>query len=542
MATATEEPSERVELAIEGMTCASCAARIEKRLNRLEGVSASVNYASEHAAVTFESGRVSIEDLIGSVEAAGYHASLPDEALGEEDPARLYRLRLIVAVVLSVPLALLAMVPGLQFPGWEWVSLALATPVVFWCGWPFHRAAVLNARHLVATMDTLISVGTLAAWGWSTVVLLARVNESTYFETAGLITALILLGRYFEARAKRRSGEAIRKLLELGAKEARVLREGEEVLVEVEQLRVGELFVVRPGEKVATDGVVESGESAVDASMLTGESVPVEVSAGDEIAGATINVSGRLVVRATRIGADTALAQIARMVAQAQSGKADVQRLADRVSGVFVPVVIGLSLVTLAGWLMLGGTAAAAFTAAVAVVIIACPCALGLATPTALMVGTGRGAQLGILIKGPEILEQTRQVTTIVLDKTGTITEGRMELTALVAAEGCPRTSCCGWPRASRMPASTRSPGRSPSAAASGSAHYRRWSASATAPAWGCRRRWTGTTSWSAAPPSWPSGASSCRAIWPGPPLSSRTPAPRSWRSPPTAPPLDSLP
>ncbi len=438
MATATEEPSERVELAIEGMTCASCAARIEKRLNRLEGVSASVNYTSEHAAVTFESGRVSIEDLIGSVEAAGYHASLPDEALGEEDPARLYRLRLIVAVVLSVPLALLAMVPGLQFPGWEWVSLALATPVVFWCGWPFHRAAVLNARHLVATMDTLISVGTLAAWGWSTVVLLTRVNESTYFETAGLITALILLGRYFEARAKRRSGEAIRKLLELGAKEARVLREGEEVLVEVEQLRVGDLFVVRPGEKVATDGVVESGESAVDASMLTGESVPVEVSAGDEIAGATINVSGRLVVRATRIGADTALAQIARMVAQAQSGKADVQRLADRVSGVFVPVVIGLSLVTLAGWLMLGGTAAAAFTAAVAVVIIACPCALGLATPTALMVGTGRGAQLGILIKGPEILEQTRQVTTIVLDKTGTITEGRMELTALVAAEGVP--------------------------------------------------------------------------------------------------------
>ena len=312
----------------------------------------------------------------------------------------------------------------------------LATPVVFWSGWPFHRAAVLNARHLVATMDTLISVGTLAAWGWSTVVLVTGVNEDTYFETAGVITALILLGRYFEARAKRRSGEAIRKLLELGAKEARVLRDGEEVLVAVEQLRVGDLFVVRPGEKVATDGVVESGESAVNASMLTGESVPVEVSAGGEVAGATVNVSGRLVVRATRVGADTALAQIARMVAQAQSGKADVQRLADRVSGVFVPIVIGLSLLTLAGWLAVGGSAAAAFTAAVAVVIIACPCALGLATPTALMVGTGRGAQLGILIKGPEILEQTRQVTTIVLDKTGTITEGRMEVTAVLAADG----------------------------------------------------------------------------------------------------------
>ena len=436
MTTVTGQPSEQVELAIEGMTCASCAARIEKRLNKLDGVSASVNYASEHAAVTFDPEQASLEDLIGTVDAAGYHASLPQEALGEEDPARPYRVRLLVAVVLSVPLALLAMVPALQFSGWEWVSLVLATPVVFWSGWPFHRAAVLNARHLVATMDTLISVGTLAAWGWSTVVLVAGVNEDTYFETAGVITALILLGRYFEARAKRRSGEAIRKLLELGAKEARVLRDGEEVLVAVEQLRVGDLFVVRPGEKVATDGVVESGESAVNASMLTGESVPVEVSAGDDVAGATVNVSGRLVVRATKVGADTALAQIARMVAQAQSGKADVQRLADRVSGVFVPIVIGLSLLTLAGWLAVGGSAAAAFTAAVAVVIIACPCALGLATPTALMVGTGRGAQLGILIKGPEILEQTRRVTTIVLDKTGTITEGRMEVTAVLAADG----------------------------------------------------------------------------------------------------------
>ncbi len=430
------ETGEQVELAIEGMTCASCAARIEKRLNRLDGVSASVNYASEHAAVTFDPAHVSLKELIGAVEAAGYHAALPEEALREDDPAAPYRLRLIVAVVLSVPLALLAMIPALQFSGWEWVSLALATPVVFWSGWPFHRAAAVNARHRVATMDTLISVGTLAAWGWSTVVLLAGVNEHTYFETAGVITALILLGRYFEARAKRRSGEAIRTLLELGAKEARVLRDGEEVLVPVEHLLVGELFVVRPGEKIATDGVVESGASAVDASMLTGESVPVEVSPGDVVAGATINASGRLVVRATKVGGDTALAQIARMVAQAQSGKADVQRLADRVSGVFVPIVLGLSLLTLVGWLVFGGTGAAAFTAAVAVVIIACPCALGHATPTALMVGTGRGAQLGILIKGPETLEQTHAVTTIVLDKTGTVTAGRMDVTALVSADG----------------------------------------------------------------------------------------------------------
>jgi Cu+-exporting ATPase len=435
MATAPEQ-RERVELEIEGMTCASCAARIEKRLNRLDGVDAAVNFANEHASVSFDPGHVSVHDLLGTVEAAGYGASLPHHAADEGDPAVPYRLRLIVAVTLSLPLALLAMVPALQFSGWKWVSLGLATPVVFWTGWPFHRAAALNARHLVATMDTLISMGTVASWGWSTVVLIAGVRADTYFETAGVITALILLGRYFEARAKRRSGEAIRKLLELGAKDARVLRDGEAVLVPVEQLRVGELFVVRPGEKLATDGVVQSGESAVDASMLTGESVPVEVTPGDEVAGATINASGRLVVRATKVGADTALAQIARMVAQAQSGKADVQRLADRVSGVFVPTVIALSLLTLAGWLAFGGSPSAAFTAAVAVVIIACPCALGLATPTALMVGTGRGAQLGIVIKGPEILEQTRQVTTIVLDKTGTVTEGRMEVSALVPADG----------------------------------------------------------------------------------------------------------
>ena len=426
----------RVELALEGMTCASCAMRIEKRLNKLEGVVASVNFATEQAAVDFDPEQVSVDELIAAVEATGYHASLPQDALGEEDPTRPYRLRLLVAAGLSAPLAVLAMVPPTQFSGWEWVSLVLATPIVFWAGWPFHRAAALNARHLVATMDTLIAIGTLAAWTWSTVVLLGGIAEDTYFEAAGLITALILLGRYFEARAKRRSGAAIRALLELGAKEARVLRDGAEVLVPVEELRPGDLFVVRPGEKVATDGVVESGSSAIDQSMLTGESVPVEVGPGDEVAGATINASGRLVVKATRVGAETALAQIARLVADAQAGKAQVQRLADRVSGIFVPVVLALSILTLVGWLAFGATAATAFTAAVAVVIIACPCALGLATPTALMVGAGRGAQLGILIRGPETLEQTRQVTTIVLDKTGTVTEGRMEVVELVPTAG----------------------------------------------------------------------------------------------------------
>ncbi len=434
------EHVEHVELVIDGMTCASCATRIEKRLNKLDEVSASVNFASEHATVTFDAGSLSVDDLIGAVEAAGYHASLLQEATQEDDPARVWLVRLLIAAALSVPLAVLAWATPLQFNGWRWVSLVLATPVVAYSGWPFHRAAAVNARHLVATMDTLISVGTLAAWTWSVVVLVTGIHESVYFDAAGLITALILLGRYLEARAKRRSGEAIRKLLELGAKEARVLRDGQEVLVPVEQLQVGELFVVRPGEKVATDGVVESGTSAVDASMLTGESVPVEVAAGDQVAGATINTSGRLVVRATRIGAHTALAQIARLVSDAQAGKAPVQRLADRVSAVFVPVVIAVSLLTLVGWLAFGASAAAAFTAAVAVIVIACPCALGLATPTALMVGTGRGAQLGIVIKGPEILERTRQLTTIVLDKTGTVTEGRMAVSAALAAPGTEQT------------------------------------------------------------------------------------------------------
>ncbi len=434
-ATGAVEARRRVELAISGMTCASCAARIEKRLNRLDGVTASVNFASEHAAVSFDPAQVDLEDLIGAVEAAGYGASLP-EAAGEGDPSRTYGLRLGLALAGSVPLAIFAWISASRPPGWEWVSLVLATPVVFWAGWPFHKAAVQNARHGVATMDTLISVGTLAAWTWSTVVLLGGISTSVYFDTAGAITSLILLGRYLEARAKRRSGEAIRKLLELGAKEARVLRDGAEVLVPIELLAVGDRFVVRPGEKVATDGIVESGTSAVDESMLTGESVPVEVGPGDRVVGATLNTSGRLVVEATRVGASTALSQIARLVAEAQAGKAPVQRLADRVSAVFVPVVIGLSALTLLGWLAAGAATTAAFTAAVAVVVIACPCALGLATPTALMVGTGRGAQLGIVIRGPEVLEQTRQVTTIVLDKTGTLTEGKMAVARVVAAQG----------------------------------------------------------------------------------------------------------
>jgi Cu+-exporting ATPase len=426
-AVADRQPTlEQTTLALEGMTCASCAARIERTLNKVDGVEATVNFATETAAVSFDPARVAPDQLTAAVERIGYHARLREEHAAHEHEAR--PLRLLVALVLSVPLVLLSMIPPLRFPGWEWVSLVLATPVVFWSGLRFHRAALLNARHGAATMDTLVSLGTLAAWSWSTVVLLAGLSADTYFEAAAVITALILLGRFFEARAKRRSGAAIRALLELGAKEARVLRDGIEVLVPVEQLRVDELFVVRPGAKVATDGVVVEGASAIDQSMLTGEPVPVEVGPGADVAGATINTSGRLVVRATKVGADTALAQIARLVEQAQAGKASLQRLADRISAVFVPIVIVVSFATLAGWLVAGASASAAFTAAVAVLIIACPCAMGLATPTALMVGTGRGAQLGILIKGPEVLEQTRRVSTIVLDKTGTITEGRMRL------------------------------------------------------------------------------------------------------------------
>ena len=437
MAVATQQ-SERVRLDLDGMTCASCATRIERKLNKLDGVEATVNYATDQAAVTYDPSAVTVDDLVAAVEAAGYHAALLGDAVAT-DRAGPLRLRLVIAAVLSVPLALLAMVPPLQFDGWEWVAFALATPVVLWAGWSFHRAALLNARHGAATMDTLISVGTLAAWGWSTVVLVAGIDAHAYFEVAGVITTLILLGRYLEARARSRSGEAIRALLELGAKDARVLRDGDEVLVPIDELVVGDRFVVRPGEKIATDGRVVEGFSALDQSMLTGEPVPVEVTVGDEVAGATINTSGRLVVEATKVGADTALAQIARLVSEAQAGKAPIQRLVDRVSAIFVPVVIGISLATLVGWLALTGDVSTAFTAAVAVLIIACPCALGLATPTALMVGTGRGAQLGILIKGPEILEQTRRITTIVLDKTGTVTEGKMWVTGAVAADGVDR-------------------------------------------------------------------------------------------------------
>jgi len=429
---------EQTTLVLEGMTCASCATRIERSLNKLEGVEASVNFATETASVAYDPAQVAPDELVGAVERIGYHAH-PKQTEHHEHHHDGPPLQLIVAIALSLPLVLLAMIPPLQFAGWEWVSFALATPVVFWSGAPFHRAALLSARHGAATMDTLVSLGTLAAWTWSTVVLVGGLNADTYFEVAAVITTLILLGRFFEARAKRRSGAAIRALLELGAKEASVLRDGVETLVPIEQLQVGDPFVVRPGEKIATDGVVEEGASAVDQSMLTGEPVPVEVGPGAEVAGATINTYGRLVVRATRVGADTALAQIARMVDQAQAGKASVQRLADRVSSIFVPVVIGISLAALAGWLLAGSSASTAFTAAVAVLIIACPCAMGLATPTALMVGTGRGAQLGILIKGPEVLEQTRRITTIVLDKTGTVTRGAVELVDVAPLNGATR-------------------------------------------------------------------------------------------------------
>jgi Cu+-exporting ATPase len=456
----------RVELAIGGMTCASCAARIEKRLNRLDGVTASVNLATEQASVTVADG-VTPHDLIAVVEATGYTARLaqpagqraarPADGGADEadDETGALRRRVLVSAVLTVPVILLAMVPALQFDAWQWLSLTLAAPVVVWGGAPFHRAAWANLRHGAATMDTLISVGTLAAFGWSLYALfLGKAGDPAlrhgfsltpergmgdsqiYLEVATGVTLAILAGRYFEARAKRRSGAALRAMLALGSKDVAVLRGGVEVRVPIDRLAVGDLFVVRPGEKLATDGTVEEGTSAIDTSLLTGESVPVEVGRGADVVGATVNAGGRLVVRATRVGADTALAQIARLVREAQSGKAPVQRLADRVSAVFVPIVIALAAASLGFWLARGEHASLAFTAAVAVLIIACPCALGLATPTALMVGTGRGAQLGILIKGPEILESTRRIDTIVLDKTGTVTTGRMALVGVTATDG----------------------------------------------------------------------------------------------------------
>jgi Cu+-exporting ATPase len=416
----------RVELAIGGMTCASCAARVERKLNKVAGVSATVNYATEKAEVSYPD-ELTVADLTAVVEAAGYSARLPEPEAPEE--ASVLRKRLLLSTALTIPLITLAMVPAVQFAAWPWVALGLAAPVVTWGAWPFHRAAAINLRHAAATMDTLISLGVVASVAWSLYALVSGPgHHSLYFEVAAAVTTFILAGRYFEARSKRRAGAALRALMDLGAKDVTVLRDGEEHLIPMEDLRVDDVFVVRPGEKIATDGVVTEGGSAVDTSMLTGESVPVEAGPGDAVTGATVNVGGRLLVRATRVGADTRLAQMARLVEAAQNGKADVQRLADRVSAVFVPVVVVLAVATLVVWLASGGTPEAAFTAAVAVLIIACPCALGLATPTALLVGTGRGAQLGILIKGPEVLESTRRVDTVVLDKTGTVTTGRMTL------------------------------------------------------------------------------------------------------------------
>jgi Cu+-exporting ATPase len=434
MSSATHEvraAQHQVELSIGGMTCASCAARIERKLNKVAGVTATVNYATEKAKVSYPD-TVEPAELVRVVEAAGYTA---EPAADETDPIGALRQRLIVAAVLAVPVILLSMIPALHFPYWQWLALVLASPVVVWGALPFHHAAWTNLRHGAATMDTLISMGVGAAYLWSLYALFLGDGE-TYLEVAAGVTMFILAGRYFEARSKRRSGAALRALLELGAKDVAVLRDGREHRIPLAGLRVGDEFVVRPGEKVATDGVVVEGTSAVDMSMLTGESVPVEVRPGEAVVGATVNAGGRLVVRATRVGGDTQLAQMARLVEDAQNGKAAVQRLADRVSAVFVPAVIGLALATLIGWLVTGHPAEAAFTAAVAVLIIACPCALGLATPTALLVGTGRGAQLGILIKGPEVLESTRRVDTVVLDKTGTVTAGRMTLVSVHVADG----------------------------------------------------------------------------------------------------------
>ncbi len=465
-----EKPSSgvgEVELAIGGMTCASCANRIERKLNKIDGVSASVNYATEKAKVIFDTG-IEPALLVDAVEQAGYTAVLPQpqrsagdpvnaDSAGrdEEAPVRELRNRVIISALLSVPVIAMAMVPAWQFANWQWLSLTLAAPVIVWAGYPFHLAAWKNLKQATATMDTLVSMGTSAAFLWSLYALffgtagepgmkhpfeltISRTDGAgnIYLEVAAGVITFILLGRYFEAKAKRRSGAALRALLELGAKEVSVLRDGREERIGIDQLMVGDHFVVRPGEKIATDGTIVDGTSAVDASMVTGESVPVEVGPGSGVVGATVNAGGRLVIEATRVGADTQLAQMARMVEDAQTGKAQAQRLADRISGIFVPIVIVLAIATFGFWAVTGDSMAAAFTAAVAVLIVACPCALGLATPTALMVGTGRGAQLGILIKGPEVLESTRKIDTIVLDKTGTVTTGQMTLLDVVPAEG----------------------------------------------------------------------------------------------------------
>ena len=442
--------SQRLDLPIEGMTCAACAGRVERGLNKLDGVQATVNYATEQASVRFDPARVARADLVAAVEAAGYAVRQGDAG----DRSQALRLRLIVAAALSAPVLALSMIPALQFDYWQWLSLLLATPVVLWAGRQFHQGAWQSLRHRTATMDTLISLGTLTAWGWSVVALCflgagaadMRMpfdlvtsrdagSDTIYFEVAAVVTTFMLLGRSLEARARHRSGDALRALLERGAKDVAVLApDGGERRIPIGELRAGDRFVVRPGERVATDGVVEEGSSAVDQAFLTGESIPVEKHPGDEVAGATVNVGGRLVVRATRVGSETALAQIGRLVSEAQTGKAPVQRLADRVSAIFVPIVLATAAATLAFWLIDGASPAFAITTAVAVLIIACPCALGLATPTALLVGTGRGAQLGILIKGPDVLESTHRVDTVVLDKTGTVTTGRMELRDVVVA------------------------------------------------------------------------------------------------------------
>jgi P-type Cu+ transporter len=420
----------RVELAIGGMTCASCASRVERKLNRIEGVRAAVNLATERAAVEYDPSTVDRAGLVAAVEAAGYTAALPgaDPAAGADSAGELLS-RLVLSAALAVPVVLVSMVPAFRFAHWQWVVLALATPVATFGAWPFHRAAAVNARHGTATMDTLVSIGVVAAWAWS--VYAAATGGETYLEVAAAVTTFLLAGRFAQARAKRRAGAAVRALAELGARSATLLVDGQERTVPAAALRVGDAFVVRPGETLAADGTVQAGQSAVDTSMLTGEPVPVEVGAGDGVTGGTVNVGGRLVVRATRVGADTALARIGRLVERAQSGRAPVQRLADRISAVFVPAVLVLSALTLLGWLLSGGSAADSFRAAVAVLIIACPCALGLATPTALLVGTGRGAQLGVLIRGPEVLELARRVDTVVLDKTGTVTTGRLRLVAV---------------------------------------------------------------------------------------------------------------
>ena len=572
-----------VELAIGGMTCASCAARIEKKLNTLDGVSATVNFATESARVSFPAA-VSAGDLISVVEQAGYTAAVPAHRQAEAgepgaadagaaaeagEPDRLRR-RLLVSTALAVPVVVLAMVPAWQFRNWQWAALVLASPVAVWGAWPFHRAALVNARHGAATMDTLVSVGVAAAYLWSVYALFFGTagqpgmrmsfawlapgsgSGATYLDVASGVTVLILLGRYLETRAKRRSGAALRALLALGAKDVAVLRDGAEVRIPVGQLAAGEEFVVRPGEKIAADGVVVSGGSAVDTSMLTGEPVPAEVGPGDAVTGGCVNVGGRLVVRAVRVGADTQLAHIARLVTEAQAGKAPVQRLADRISAVFVPAVIGVALTTLAVWLAAGQGAGAAFTAATAVLIIACPCAMGLATPTAILVGTGRGAQLGIVIKGPETLESTRAIDTIVLDKTGTVTTGRMGLVDVAAAPGTDPADvlrragavedASEHPVAAAIAAGARNrlgaglPGRAAPACRARACRARACRARASSPAimgWASRRSSRVTRSRSADPDGWNrSGARPCRrrsrSAPPGPSRPDRPPCSRA--------------